>query len=139
MRIVADSNVIFSALISGKAIYLDIFESAEIYVPDFIFIEMARYESRIRQRANVRKALKAFTQELFSYVTVIPNLAIDSGSFLRAHDLCRDIDPEDIPFVALSIDLNMPLWTNDKKLSNGLSPKGYKNLISSSEIFDLLP
>lgn len=139
MRVVADANVVFSALISGKSIYLEIFESAEVYVPDFIFTEIARYELRIRQRVHLQEHLKSFTQELFSYITVIPNLAIESGSFMRAHSLCRDIDPEDIPFVALSIELAVPLWTNDKKLIDGLQAKGYRNLISSSEIFDILP
>lgn len=136
---VVDSNVVFSALISGKSTYLDIFESSEIFVPDFIFIEIAKYESRIRQQASLQEYLKSFTQELFSYITVIPNLAIASGSFMRAYSLCREIDPEDTPFVALSIDLSVPLWTNDKRLSDGLRAQGYTELISSSEIFDLLP
>lgn len=139
MKVVADANVIFSAIISGRSIYLDIFESAEIYAPDFVFVEIAKYELQIRQQVHVKEHLKSFTQELFSHVTVIPNLAIESGSFMQAHDLCRDIDPADIPFVALSIELSVPLWTNDKKLSNGLKRKGYTNLISSPEIFEILP
>lgn len=139
MRVVADSNVIFSALISSKSTYLEIFESVEVFVPDFIFVEIAKYESRIRQRAKLEGHLKFFTQALFRHITVIPNLAIDSGSFLRAYSLCRDIDPEDTPSVALSIDLSVPLWTNDKQLSNGLRAQGYTNLIDSSEIFESLP
>lgn len=127
-----------SALISGKNAYLEVFESAEVYVPDFIFVEIARYELRIRQQVHIREYLKTFTQELFSHVTVIPNLAIESGSFMRAHELCRDIDSQDIPYVALSIELGVPLWTNDRKLSDGLNAKGYTNLASSSEIFELL-
>lgn len=138
MKVVADANIIFSALISGKNIYLEVFESAEVYVPDFVFIEIARYESRIKQRVHIREYLKSFTQELFSHVTVIPNLAIESGSFMQAHELCKDIDLQDIPFVALSIELSVPLWTNDKKLSDGLSAKGYTNLVSTSVIFELL-
>lgn len=137
-RVVADSNVIFSALISGKHKYLEIFDVLDVYVPDFIFVELANYEFRIRQRAELEGALKAFTQELFSFITVIPNLAIESQSFMQAHSLCRDVDPEDIPFVALSLDLGVPLWTNDKPLSEGLRARGYQQLISSREIFDVL-
>lgn len=108
-RVVADSNVVFAALISGKTQYLEIFETLEVYVPDFIFVELANYEPRIRRKADWQGTLKAFTQELFSSITVIPNLAIESGSFMKAHSLCRDVDPEDIPFVALSLDLGVPL------------------------------
>ncbi len=139
MKVVADANVLFSALISGKAIYLEIFEMSDVYVPDFIFIEIARYEARIKQRASLDEYLKLFTQKLFTYITVIPNIAIESGSFMRAHSLCGDIDPADIPFVALSIDLGVSLWTNDKKLSDGLRAKGYTDLVTSSEMFELLP
>lgn len=34
MRIVVDSNIIFSALISGKEVYLDIFKKNDVYIPD---------------------------------------------------------------------------------------------------------
>ena len=139
MKLVIDSNIIFSALISVKVTYLEIFEAADIYVPDFLFIELARYEQRIQQQADLADSFKTFTRDLFSNITVIPNIAISSGSFMRAHSLCRDVDLEDIPFVALSIDLEIPLWTNDKKLKEALRAKEYTNIASSSDIFELLP
>ena len=113
MKLVVDSNIVFSALISARSIYLEIFEATDVYVPDFIFVEMA---------ANI---------------TVIPYIAIAAGSFMKAHSLCANIDPEDIPFVALSIDLDMPLWTNDKKLREGLRAKGYTSVVGNSDVFDL--
>lgn len=138
MKVVVDSNIIFSALISCKTTYLEIFELAEVYVPDYLLIEVSKYEARINRQNKLASALKVFTQALFSQITVIPNLAIDSRSFLKAHSLCKDIDLKDIPFVALSIDLSVPLWTDDKALSNGLKAKGYSNVVSSTEIFNLV-
>ncbi len=44
MKIVLDSNILFSALISGKDIYLDILQKIRAYTPDFIFIEISKYE-----------------------------------------------------------------------------------------------
>ena len=137
MKLVVDSNIVFSALISARSIYLEIFEATDVYVPDFIFVEMARYETRIRQQTELEDALKLFTQDLFANITVILNIAIASGSFMKAHSLCANIDPEDIPFVALSIDLDMPLWRNDKKLREGLRAKGYTSVVGSSDVFDL--
>jgi len=43
MKIVADSNILFSALISGKELWIDIFRSSEVCVPDFIFTELSNY------------------------------------------------------------------------------------------------
>jgi len=33
MKIVVDSNIIFSALISGKEIYVDIFKINDVFIP----------------------------------------------------------------------------------------------------------
>lgn len=138
MEIVADSNILFSALISGKSVYLDIFRIAKVYVPDFIFLEIEKYEKRIIQKTQLKDTFKSFIRDLFTEVTVIPKLAISSKSFARAYDICCDIDEKDTPFLALSIELNIPLWTNDKKLLDGLRSKGYSNIIGNDDIFKLL-
>ena len=54
MKIVVDSNIIFSALISGKEIYLDIFKKHDVYLPDIVFPELNKYESHlIRKTKNL--------------------------------------------------------------------------------------
>lgn len=69
-------------------------------------------------------------------MTVIPKLAISRDSYDKALKLCDDIDPKDTAFLALSIEFNIPLWTNDKKLIQGLTAKGYKKIITTEEIFE---
>lgn len=137
MKIVLDSNIIFSALISGKGIYIDIFKILQIYVPDFIFIEISKYEERIIKKTKREKEFISFTKELFSEITVIPRLAISKQNYERAVFLCSDIDLKDTPYIALSIELDMPLWTNDKKLIDGLRNKDYTKIITTEEIFNL--
>jgi hypothetical protein len=39
MKIVIDSNIIFSALIGGKEIYVDIFKVNDAFIPDFVTVE----------------------------------------------------------------------------------------------------
>ena len=50
--------------------------------------------------------------------------------------LCRDIDPKDTDYVALSLELNHPLLTRDKPLADGLRAKGYTNLVLLDELFE---
>ncbi len=138
MEVVLDSNVLFSALISGKELYLDIFKSLKIYVPDFIFGEISKYQERIISKTCLQSEFIFFTRQLFSEITVIPKLAISQQSFEKALSICRDVDPKDTAFVALSIELNVPLWPNDKKLIDGLAGKQYDNVITTEEIFELM-
>ncbi len=138
MEVVVDSNILFSALISGRSVYLDVFRVVQVYAPDFIFLEISKYEQKIIKKTALQDSFREFTRNLFSQIQVIPNLSIAPESFAFAYDLCRDIDEEDTPFLALSIELSIPLWTNDKVLVNGLRTKGYSNLIDSEEIFKLL-
>jgi predicted nucleic acid-binding protein len=53
--------------------------------------------------------------------------SISLPSRQTAYDLCKDIDPKDAVFVALSCELDAPLWTGDKKLKKGLMSKGFTN------------
>lgn len=76
MKIVLDSNILFSALISGKESYVDILKTLKIYVPDFIFTEISKYEDTIIKKTKTGKEFTFFVRELFSEITVIPKLAI---------------------------------------------------------------
>ena len=84
MKIVLDSNIIFSAIISGKETYLDILKTLDVFVPDFIFIEIAKYEDRIIKKTKIRKEFSFFIRELFSEITVIPKLAVSEENHKKA-------------------------------------------------------
>jgi predicted nucleic acid-binding protein len=132
-----DSNVLFSALISGKESYIDILKTLKIYVPDFIFTEISKYEDRIIKKTKRGKEFRFFVRELFSEITAIPQFAISKETYKKALSLCVDIDPKDTAYLALSLELDIPLWTNDKKLIQGLAEKGYTKTITTEEIFKL--
>lgn len=55
--------------------------------------------------------------------------------YRQAFELCRDIDPDDTPFVAFSIFMNCKLWTGDKKLITGLNNKDFKISITTEALF----
>jgi predicted nucleic acid-binding protein len=50
--------------------------------------------------------------------------SIPIGTWAEARRLCREIDPKDTPFIALTLHLDGRLWTDDE-LINGLRPKGF--------------
>ena len=74
-----------------------------------------------------------FTQLLFEELTVIPKFAISSMNWQKAYEICKDVDEKDTPFVALSLELDVPLWTNDKKLGEGVKKKGFDRFVTVDE------
>jgi predicted nucleic acid-binding protein len=40
--------------------------------------------------------------------------------------MCQGVDENDTPIVALVLELNARLWTNDKQLKRGLRKQGFK-------------
>ena len=51
--------------------------------------------------------------------------------------MVRDVDMNDIAFVALSEYEAVKLWTGDKELIAGLTAKGFQNCITTKEMIEL--
>ncbi len=58
---------------------------------------------------------------------------ISAGSWKRARELCRDVDPDDAAHVALALEINAPLWTGDRKLRRGLEARGFDRFFSPDQ------
>jgi predicted nucleic acid-binding protein len=61
---------------------------------------------------------------------------ISENSWIGAYELTKDVDENDTPFLALSIELNCPLWTGDKKLIEGVKVKGFDSVMNTRDILN---
>jgi predicted nucleic acid-binding protein len=140
MKIVVDSNIIFSALISGRETYLDIVRINDVYIPDIVLSELNQYETRIISKAKLKQAdFKLFIRMFFEKVIVIPKFAISAESWREAYRICNDVDEKDTPFIALSLEFKIPLWTGDKKLMDGIRKKGFDDFVTTEELLEGIP
>lgn len=73
--------------------------------------------------------------QVFSKLTVVPNLLISTNYYYEAFLLCRDVDENATVYVAFSLALNHPLLTRDKPLTLGLRAKGFTNVVLLDELF----
>ena len=55
-----------------------------------------------------------------------------------AQNIVKEIDESDAPFVALSIYLNIPIWSGDKKLINFLRSTKAIEIVTITELLSLL-
>ena len=62
---------------------------------------------------------------MLSQIHFFNEALISTESYFTAYHLCKDVDLKDIPFVALAIELNAPLWTRDTVLTDALRLKGF--------------
>ena len=78
----------------------------------------------------------SFTQVL-SKIKFINEEIIPVETWLVAEEITKDIDIDDIDFIALSKFLKAILWTGNKVLYKGLKKQRFKKIINATELFDL--
>ncbi len=128
-RVVVDTNIIFSALISGEesAFTETLLRSEnEFFVCESTIVEIFKHKEKIVEFARISE-----DDLVHWYHLLLKNLQLYKEDLIApehrkaAYGLCRDIDETDTPHVALALELKALLWTGDKKLKNKLEGKGF--------------
>ncbi|AEI47810.1 PIN domain-containing protein [Runella slithyformis] len=131
---VVDANVLMSMLISGKAIYKTLLSDYTFFSSDFAFIEIEKYQRIIKQKSRLEAdSFQQFSYFVFTHVHFMPGYLIDNDINNKAFQLVHDIDVKDISYVALALQLDIPLLTRDVPLYAGLRKKGFRKV----EMFDV--
>lgn len=128
MKVVVDSNIIFSALLRSPNRYCDaIFLSGdEFYTPKFMFVELFKYRTRIVEQSRLsEEEVLEMLYRLILNVHFFNESLISTRNFLQAFQLVKETDRKDLVFVALTIEIQAKLWTSDQVLKNGLIEKGF--------------
>ncbi|WP_456328099.1 PIN domain-containing protein [Archaeoglobus sp.] len=137
MRLVVDSNVVFTIIIAGnksKAFRIIKDYNLTLYFPEDGLLEFKKHKDKLKKYSKEFE-LKSFLA--FSLIHVIPS-EIYEDKIPEAYNIAKQFDEKDSPFIALALKLNIPIWTNDKKLIEyGLKTNKYLALDSES-LDDLL-
>jgi predicted nucleic acid-binding protein len=129
--VVVDANIIVSALVASNRNILSKFTSDKnisIAAPKFVIVELFKHFERIKKSSKLpENELLKILSIIVGKVKFYDEASIALGSWVEAARLCRGTDEKDVAYLALSIELNAELWTNDKKLKIGLTKKGFNN------------
>jgi len=118
MKLVVDANILFAALIKeGSTAELLISDKLQLFAPEFLFTEFAKYEEPILKKTHrSREEFTQFFDLLKEQITIIPKKEI-----IPFIDKAEKIspDPKDTVHLALAFALKSNIWSNDKKLKQG--------------------
>jgi len=118
MKLIVDANVLFSALIKdGLTAELLISDKLQLFAPEFLFTEFAKYEDLIlRKTHRNEEEFNNFLEILKEQIFIVPKKEIIP--FMDEADKISP-DPKDKLYLALAIALKSSIWLNDKKLKQG--------------------
>jgi predicted nucleic acid-binding protein len=140
MKVIADTNIIISALISPKGKESDIILNPAYdfrkYTCNFLYDEILKHKAKILKASGLKASdvLEVYFN-ISSRIRFINEEQIPDAVWEKALSFTTGIDENDTPFVALSLYLDGYLWTGDKKLIKGLSARGFQNILTTTDIF----
>ncbi len=115
MPFVVDANILFSALIKdGATAEILVNNLGFLYAPEFIFEEFYKHKEEILKKTKRTPAeFDSLFGSMMELIIVVP---LDEYKHMlkKAEEISPD--PNDVPYFALALKLEIPLWSNDKKL-----------------------
>lgn len=142
MKVVIDTSVIMSALMSSKGRVADVLMNPmndfEKYSCYFMQVEIFKHKQRILKYSKLEESeLLEVVYLTLKKLSLVNENQISSENWQIADELTKDIDSKDIAFVALSLQLDATLWTLDRKLQEHLIDKGFTNVVNTYELEQL--
>ncbi len=143
MKIVVDTNIVFSAILNSNNTIGDLILNSDanfkFYSVSYLRIELERHKSKLLAISNLQESqLDEAKFIIYSKINFISENQIPFDFWQLSAPIVRDIDMDDIAFVALTQYLQDAwLWTGDKTLLNGIKAKGFPHCLSTQDLLDI--
>ena len=142
MKIVVDSNIIFSTILNTESkigqLVVNGSKYFEFYTVGLLKDEILKHKDKIIDLTNYSedKFVEIF-QLISNKLIFVDDILLRDKDLNKAIELVSNIDQDDAFFVALTNHLNANLWTGDKRLIKGLRTKGYMQVLTTEELYDI--
>ncbi len=136
MRIVIDSNVLFSSLIRNSTTRRIILQYNGFFLfPSYIFTEMQKHKKELLRKSKMNsEEFNNLLNVILKKVVIVPNETLKQHT-QKALEIIKDIDINDVLFIACALaHPNSILWSDDRKLKNQNKIK----VLNTKEIMMLL-
>jgi len=134
---------VFSALLNPESRIGEILfnnqDKLEFYTCKYLRVEINKHIIKLHSLSGKSEEdLMKIIYRVYTKIIFIEDAEIPYEFWVKAAPLVREIDMDDLPFVALNEYLNGHLWTGDKKLMNGLIERGYHKCIDTQDIIKII-
>ncbi|MFZ1801019.1 MAG: PIN domain-containing protein [Chitinophagaceae bacterium] len=139
MKIIVDTNIVFSAILNSSSgigkILLSSKKHFQFYTCNYLRTEIQRHRNKLLKLTQLTEKDLADLETLLTInINFIDERLLPPELLLKTEALLKSIDPNDTPFVALTTHLEGWLWTGDMKLYRGLKLKHFKEIISTTDL-----
>ena len=128
--IIVDTNIVFSALVNKNSPIASFLLDPQraLLMPKFGFVELFKHKEKIcKISKHSHDEILEILYELIRHIDFYDENMISVDALQKSWLLVKDIDPKDMLFVALTIEMDGLLWTGDTKLRTGLEAKGFSS------------
>ena len=136
MKIVLDSNVLFSALIKDSTTRRLILDYDDFFLfPSYIFEEMEEHKEELMQKSKMSKEdFDKLLELLLKKVLIVPEEVLKTYKD-ESIEIVKDIDLDDAVFIACALaNPESVIWSDDKKLKRQNKVK----ILNSTEMMQYL-
>jgi predicted nucleic acid-binding protein len=142
MKFVVDTNIIFSAILNPESKIGQIILNGSKF---FTFVSVNQLKTEIDNHEDKILTISGLNRLeylklsglILKKIKFVHHLLIDDNNYQKAGELTQNIDPDDLLFVGLAMQLHCKLWTGDKKLIKGLELEGFKQTITTEQLFQI--
>ena len=140
-KLIIDANILMSTLITqqGKVAhtFLKLANEYHFVSCQFLYIELFKHKAKILKASKLpENDFLDYLLSILNKIEFISEILIPEVTMKEAREIVAGIDERDANYVALSMHLNAKIWTGDRKLSAGIIPKGFTNIIHTEDFHE---
>jgi len=143
MRIVVDTNIVFSAIYNTNSrigkIFLHPKSRLNFYSTDQLIDEINTHKGKlIKLTTYTEQELEKISTVITNRIRFINVRLIPQNIYEEAFNLTKDTDIDDTEFVALTEHLKGKFWSGDKKLLKSLETKKWNRTIDTDSLYRIV-
>jgi len=140
VKIIVDANIVFSAILNTNSKIGDLLINSkdhfEFIAPNFLQAEIHKYYPKLAKISGMTLAkVHDVEAHVCEDIHFISEEQVRISTWQAASKLVADIDPKDTPDIAFSKHFKCKLWSGDHQLIRGLRKKGFKNIVTTQDLF----